>query len=280
MLVKTKAAVEEKLSEEQLAILNESYPISPDESSGLKLPRLGMLSKDITEESGTGKSKKIEVVQAAGTFYTESDQGEVNEETGKAKWTKEYLDAATLDVIIVYHRRQLRRFDAGLKKFYSTPIFDDATQIVPLYLDGQIVKRGNQAELQALYPKLTQKGKPSSDLKEEAILYVIYKNELYQMNISQSSKWMFKTYKKSLNPSTVVTTIGSVEDTFGDNTFYKMTFASKGIIDVKMFETVVTQQNVVKDQVENDQKFYLASGGQEAAADKEFDALPGKKGDF
>jgi hypothetical protein len=124
-----------ELSAEQLAILDQGFPVANENSNSLILPRLGMLSKDITEETGTGKLKKIKVIEAAGTFFTERDMDEVDEETGKKKWTREYIDGSEIDAIIVFHRRQLRMYDSSLEKFYSTPIFDTADQVVPLYLD-------------------------------------------------------------------------------------------------------------------------------------------------
>ena len=216
---KTKAVT---ISDEQIQELNAAYPIS-EENNRLTLPRLGMLSKDLTETSGSGKTKKITVIQAAGTFYTESDKGEVDED-GKKVWTKEFIEGDTIDVNIVYHRRQLRMYDSSLEKFYSTPIFDNGEQVLPLYLDRQVVQKGTQKQLQAKFPALTLKGKKTSKLKEDTILFVIYNGELHQMNLSQSSKWEFKAFAKSINPSTVVTTLGTVEDTFGDNTFRKLTF--------------------------------------------------------
>lgn len=264
-------AKKKELTEAQLALLNESYPVSED-SSRLQLPRLGMLSKDITESSGTHKNKKITVIQAAGSFYTEKDQGDVDEDTGKKVWTKHFIDGETVDVQIVYHRRQLRMFDSSLDKFYSTPIFDNKDQVIPLYLDKQVVKRGNQATLQAMFPAVTLKGKPSSKLKEDTILFVIYEGELYQMNLSQSSKWEFKTYAKSVNPSTVITTLGSVEETFGENTYRKLSFKNKRMIDSDEFEVVNEQQTLIKDQVKNDERFYLeAPKGDEA--DKELEEM-------
>lgn len=264
-------AISKPLTDEELAILNDGYPVSDDESSGLKLPRLEMLAKDITEETGTGKNKKITIVNAAGEFFTEEDKGEVNDE-GKKVWTREYIDATNINVIIVFHRRQLRKYDSSLEKFISTPIFDNKDQIIPLYLDRQVIKRGTQDQLQSLYPAISQKGKPTSTLKEEAILFVIYNNKLYQMNITQSSKWMFKTYKKSLNPSTVVTNIDSIEDEFGGNVFRKMTFTNYRMITSAEFTLVKENQDILKKQVESDQKFYLGNSS-EATADAEFEAI-------
>lgn len=255
-----------EISKEQLVILNEQYPVA-EESDKLLLPRLGMLSKDIVEESGTGKNKKIKVIESAGTFFTESDEGEVNEETGKKVWSKKFIDGETIDLTIVYHRRQLRKFDSSLNKFIQSPIFDNSEQVIPLYLDKQVIQRGTQAKLQSLYPALTQKGKPTSDLKEECILYVIYGGTLYQMNISQSSKWEFKSYSKGLNPASVITTVGSLEDTFGKNTFRKMTFKTKRIIKTDEFDAINDGQVAIRESVASDQKFYLESGKK----DEEFD---------
>lgn len=246
-----------ELTTEQLAVLNEAFPV--EASDKISYPRLGMLSKDIVSESGTGKNKKITVEQAGGTFYTESDQGEISDE-GKRIWTKEFIDGETIDVNIVYARKQLRRFDSSLNKFISSPVYDNAEQIIPLFLDKQIIKTGTPAQLQACYPALTLKGKKTSDLKEETILYVLYNGVLHQMNLSQSSKWTFKDYKKSVNPSTVITTLGTVEETFGTNTYRKLTFTSKGLIDSDQFEKVSESQEMLKEVVENDNQLFLASG--------------------
>lgn len=262
------AKKETQLTEAQLAILNESYPVI-EENSRLILPRFGMLSKDITEESGTGKNKKITVIQASGTFFTERDLGETDD-NGKKKWTREYIDdVEEIDVVITYHRRQLRKYDSSLEKFISSPIYDTSEQIIPLYLDRQVIKRGTEKELQSLYPALTQKGKPTSDLKQDTILYILYNNELFQCNLSQSSKWEFKNYAKKVNPSTVVTIIGSVEETFGDNTYRKMTFTNKRMITSVEFELVNEGQVILKENVKADEKFYLGSGSSETSEEFE-----------
>lgn len=252
-----------KITEEQLAILNDSFPVA-SESSRPSYPRFGMLAKDIVEVTGSGKNKKVTVLQAAGSFYTEKDEGEIDEETGKKKWTKTFIEGETVDVIIAFHRRQLRMFDSSLEKFYSTPIYDNKDQVLPLYLDKQIVMKGTQADLQSKFPTLTQKGKPSSKLKEETILYVIYECEMYQMNLSQSSKWTFKDYARNINPSSVMTTLGSVEETFGDNTFSKVTFAKGRLIDGDEFETVIENQAELKETVESDSLLFIeGQAGQE-----------------
>ena len=257
-----------EITTEQLNELNAAYPVSED-SGRLSLPRLGMLSKDITESVGSGKSKKITVLQSAGTFYTEMDKGEVNDE-GKKVWTKEFIDGEEIEVIISFHRYQLRRYDASLEKFYSTPIFDGPDQILPLYLDKQIVQQGTQAELQAKYPKLTPKGKKSSDLKKYIILYVLYNGTMYQMNPSVSSGWSFDAYKRTVNPSTVLTALSSVEETFGDNTYRKMTFTNKRLINADdEFASVQESQDTLRMAVDADQKRLTAQSN----GDKELDDM-------
>jgi hypothetical protein len=257
------------LTPEQLEVLNSSYPVA-DESSKQSYPRFGMLAKDITEESGTGKNKKITVVEAAGTFYTEKDEGEVNEETGKKVWTKTFIEESP-EVVIAFHRKQLRYYDQGLDKFISSPIYDDKEQILPLYLDKRVIARGTPAELQAKYPKMTVKGKPGSNLKEETILYVLYKGELYQSNLSQSSKWSFLDYRRKLNPSTVVTQLGSVEETNGSNTYSKMTFTSKGLIAPEVAEVVIESQTTLKSQVESDAQYFLDQADKAPEGEDTFD---------
>lgn len=246
----------EVLTEEQLAILNAGYPVS-DSATRKTLPRFGMLSKDITEESGSGKNKTIKVIESAGTFYTEMDNGNVDE-NGKKVWSKTYLGDG-VDVIISFNRKQLRKYDKSLKKFISSSIYDRDDQVIPLYLDKQQIQKGTPAQLQALYPALTQKGKPTSDLKEEKLLYVIYQEELYQSNLSLSSKYSFLDYSKTVNPSTVVTALGSLEETNGSNTYRKMTFKNKRLITPEEFDMVKASQDSLNEQVKNDAKYLVAS---------------------
>lgn len=248
----------EHLSEEQLAILNENYPISAD-NSRLTFPKFGMESKDITKETGTGKNKKIELIQAAGTFYTEKDLGEINSE-GKKVWTKTYIDGETVEGIITFHRYQLRKFDSSLNKFISSPIYDNENQVIPLYLDKQVIKRGTEKDLQSMYPALTQKGKPTSDLKKYTIIYFLYQGETYQFNLGVSSGWAFSTYKKLVNPSTVVTVLGSSEETFGTNTYRKVTFTKGSVITSTDFDAVLETQETLKQQVVNDDTLFLGTG--------------------
>jgi len=238
------------LSAEQLAVLDGAYPIG--ENTRVSFPRFGMLSKDLTEETGKGKSKVTTVIEAAGTYFTESDNGEIDEETGKKVWTKEFI-GENPEVIIAFERKQLRKYDNSLNKFISSAVYDTPEQIIPLYLDKQIIKRGTPVELQAMYPALTQKGKASSDLKEDRILYVIYKGTMYQWTLSTSSKWSFSEYKRIVgNPSKVTTELSSLEETNGSNVYRKSLFKSTGVINAEELDLVMESQSVLRTQVESD----------------------------
>lgn len=262
------------LSDEQRAFLDESFPVSQDDNNRLTLPRFGMLAKDITEETGKGKEKKIKVIEASGTFYIEKDEGETNEE-GKKVWTKTFLEGETQEVIITYYRYQLKYYDEPLKKYYSTPVYDTPDQVLPLYLDKKIVKRGTEKELQAMYPKLTASGKPSSALQKLTLLFVIFKDELHQFNLGMASGWSFSSYKRSINPSTVLTRLGSIEETKGSNTYCKTTFTNVRPVSSDEFDIVKENVTLVKQSVENDSRFLLASGSP-TKEDVEFEKLAAK----
>jgi len=47
-----------ELSKDQLAVLGQNYPTTEDNNNKLTLPRFGMLSKDLIEETGKGKEKR------------------------------------------------------------------------------------------------------------------------------------------------------------------------------------------------------------------------------
>lgn len=248
-----------ELTSEELAVLDSSYPVSEDSSNRLTLPRFGMLSKDITETTGTGKNKKVVVVQAAGMFYTEKDQGDTDKKTGKKIWTKDFF-AEEAEVIIAFERKQLRKYDEGLKKYISTPMYDNRSQVLPLYLDKRVMARGTAEYLQSLYPTKTAKGKPTSSLEEETILFVIYKDELHQLTLSKSSKFEFKDYKSGLNPSTVLTLLkGSEDRTKGSNVYKATLFSKVRNITQEELDQVKEFQALMKDKVESDAKYFLAN---------------------
>lgn len=241
-----------QVSAEQLAELKALNP-QGDSFQRINVPRLGMLAKDLVEESGTGKNKKIEVVQPAGAFYIER---EVTDEESNRTWEKEFIDGETIDVLVAYNRKQLSMWDDADKVFINTPIYDEDTQVLPLWKGGKEETRGTPKELQALYPALTAKGKPTSKLKEVKILYVIYKDEVYQMNLSQSSKFEFQSFTKKVHPSTCVITIGSRQDTHGSNTYNVMTFKDSGTVNTEQYTAIKETATMIKESIDAEKAFY------------------------
>ncbi len=220
-------------TEQQMAILDNSYPIDQDSTPRFKVPRLGFLSKDLTEVTGTGKNKQIKVIQSAGTFFKEVETDELNDK-GKKVWSKDFFgDQEPIEAIIFFHRKQLRMFDGVDKMFINSPIYDTADEIVPLYKGSSKIDEGTPKALQAKYPDVTQKGKPTSKLKEEKIIYLLLleDNQVYQMNLSQSSKFEFSDYGRNNKVNRVVTIMeGSEEKTNGSNTFRNIMFSPKRTI--------------------------------------------------
>lgn len=239
-------------SEEQLAELRALYP-QEDTYQKIQVPRLGMLAKDVIEEEGTGKAKTMKVVNAMGEFYIEK---EATNDDGEKVWLKTFVEGDTIDVQIVYNRKQLSMWDDGQGMYTNTPIYDSNDEVLPLWEGGKEIARDTPEKLQARYPALTQKGKPSSKLKEIKILYVIYEGETYQVNLSQSSKWEFLTYSKKTNPATVVTTIGSTEETNGTNTYRKMSFVAKSLLSTEQAAKVIEAANMIRSSIESEKAYY------------------------
>src|ERR1035437_7623570 len=165
-----------KLNEEQLVQLENSYPVETS-FNRILLPRLSMISQDKTE----GKGKAMKVVAEAGTFQTEVQTEEVDE-NGKKVWEKKEL-GTEIEAVILYERKQLRFYDSANENYTSSPIYDNEDQIVPLFCDKAEVARGTPAELKAIpaYQGLSAKGKPISKLEENRILYVLLDEVVYQM---------------------------------------------------------------------------------------------------
>ena len=79
-----------------------------------------------------------------------------------------------------------------------------------------------------------------------------------------------------MNPSTVITTVGSLEDSNGTNTYRKMTFKINRKITSDEFDTVVEGQNTIKEEVKENEQFFLGQG-ESKKVDDDFDALPSGK---
>src|SRR3990167_7848291 len=170
------------LKEETIIELKSNFPIDPS-FERISLPRLAFKSQDMTE----GKGKQMKVVQEAGTFITERQSKEINEETGKPVWEKTEI-GKEVEGVIVYQRKQLSYYDDSSETYTSSPIYDTDDQIIPLWCNGAEIDSGTSKELKARseYATTTLKGKPSSKLKDNRILYVLVDDELFQLNLHGS----------------------------------------------------------------------------------------------
>lgn len=268
------------LNDEALALLRSMYP-QEEGYTRLMLPRLSFTSQDVME--GKGKNKKV--VIAAGTFFTEH-QTEDTDENGKKVWEKIEL-GDTVDGIIIYKRKQLRMYDEATEEYSSTPIFDTNEDIVPLFCKKKEVARGTVAQLKAMYAKKETNQKTgeeyvTSALKDNAILYVLIDGELYQLNTHGTSMRSFIDYSKSVLVASVMTTFNSEENKNGSTEWNKMIFKAKRQITAEELETVVANIKAIKDAVDGEKAYFaglLTSAGvpqEEALAI----AAPEDKDDF
>lgn len=250
------------LNDEALALLRSMYP-QEEGYTRLMLPRLSFTSQDVME--GKGKNKKV--VIAAGTFFTEH-QTEETDENGKKVWEKTEI-GDTLDAIIIYKRKQLRMYDEATEEYSSTPIFDTNEDIVPLFCKKKEVARGTVAQLKAMYAKKETNQKTgeeyvTSALKDNAILYVLIDGELYQLNTHGTSMRSFIDYSKSVLVASVMTTFNSEENKNGSTEWNKMIFKAKRQITAEELEMVVSNIKAIKDAVDGEKAYFaglLTSAG-------------------
>ena len=253
--------IQTTLSQDQIQELKLQQPIE-NSYQKMHFPELGMLSQDETEESGTGKAKKIEVINAAGEFFIKTKEEVIEDGKTKNVYSNKYFDGETLEGIIVYHRKMLKMWDAGNKVFITTPIFDDENEIIPLFSSGKkytkdgMEVKGNIKQLQSLFPAVSAKGTPTSKLKQITILYVLMDDKMYQMELSASSTWLFSDYKRNNVVPAVVTSIGSLEDTQGVVVYRKCTFKSIGSISTEQFETVKQMVIDIKDFINAEKEYF------------------------
>ena len=216
-------------SDELLAELSMDFP-QEQSFTRTVLPKFGMLSQDLTETVGTGKNKKINLIQPAGAFYIERKTGEkITKEDGTEidEYAKEFLDDETPSVHIIYSRKMLSNYNEGTEVFTSSSIYDLDTEIVPLFAQRKEVARGTPAQLKALpeFRTVSKKtGKPTSSLRDERVLYVVYNGELMQMTIHGSSLWSFVAYARKMSPPRVLTTLSHEDKVNGDIEWSVMTF--------------------------------------------------------
>ncbi len=244
-----------------LAQLAAAYPQDAGVARML-LPRLTFKSQDVME--GTGKNKKV--VIEAGTFFTERATDEKDTD-GKTVWDKEEL-GLTIEGFIVYKRKQLRYYDEPNDVFYSTPIFDDVNDVLPLFKGKEQHARGTTAELKAMFEYVNEEGKTRSKLEDNVVLYVLYADELYQLSLRGSSMYSFKDYERKVSPSVsaVLTHFNSQPQEKGSIQWNQMTFTALRTVTSDEARTVLSHQADIKHHIDLERAYYASQNAAPAAA--------------
>ncbi len=262
-------------SEEQLQELRAGMPVDEGFTRNL-LPRLGMFSQDIVE----GKGKQMKVITEAGTFFTEKPTDE--EKDGKKVWAKEEL-GNEIEGILLYQRKQLKYFDAPGNSFVNSSVYDSANDIIKLFQNGAEIASGTEAELKALEQfdsgETDTKGNPKSLLKDNRILYVLYNDELYQMNLGGTSMYAWMKYSRSCVAPGVITRMNSESKVNGKVSWNQMTFVKVRTVTTKEFELVKEKQKEISDAVEQEKAFYASRAAQSQKAKNELDEFDDKPKD-
>ena len=220
---KKTTAVTTEASADVLAQLTAMFP-QGDSYNRTKFPKLVFKSQTVLDDNE-------EVVIKAGTFFIDRETEEVDEQ-GKNKWESVEV-GKTLDGHIIYYRKRLQYWDAKDEVFFSTPMYDEDTEIIPLFKGGEFVAEGTPAQLKAMYPKVVEysdkktgekKTKTVSHLDDAKVLYVLVNGELLELTIRGSSMWSFNDYLKKFAPQACITTFNSTKEEAGTNKWNKMSF--------------------------------------------------------
>ncbi len=240
-----------QISEETLALLKDSFPVETSFQRTL-LPRISLVSQDVTE----GKGKAMKVITEAGTFLQEHQTDELDEK-GKKKWSKDEI-GTDIEVIIFYRRHQLKFYDGV--SYTSSPVYDEENEVVPLFKDKAEVDRGTPAELKArpAYQGTTAKGKPTSKLEDNRVLYVLYKDEVHQMNLRGNSMYAFMAYMKTTVVPSVVTRISSEPKENGAIAWNQCTFEVSRKLNEDEARDVLLHVKDVQDSIKNEKAFFAA----------------------
>jgi hypothetical protein len=228
------------VNKQELEILKDLYPVEASNFNRILLPRIGFASQDQTE----GKGKAMKVVTEAGTFSIER-QSEELDENGKKIWTKEEI-GTEMDGIILYHRYQLSFYDEETEEYTSSPVYDSQDEVLPLWCNKKEVAKGTPAELKKLYEFVGQDGKKKSKLKDNRIVYVLHKDELFQLNLHGSSMYSFLKYVRSVNPPSVITHFSSESQEKGTIAWNMMTFKVFSPITSELYPAVVEKVKEIK----------------------------------
>lgn len=282
-VVTTGVAVLSEEALQALAQLNAMFP-QGDTFSRASFPKLVFKSQDKFEPSDEvdedGEPKLAHTVKA-GTFFLEKPTDE-KDENGKAKWEQSKL-GKELSGHIIFHRKKLQYWDAQEEEFYSTPMFDQDYERVPLFKAGQFVAEGTPAELKALYPKVVEytdkktgekKTKTVSHLDDAKILYVIVDGEMLELTLRGSSMWSFNDYLKKNAPQAAITAFSSTKEEAGSNKWNKMAFKVERQLTAEEAISGAHTLAELQEGIAAEKAFYASKRQAEAVAGDVYEGLP------
>lgn len=171
----------------------ESY--LPKENTFIRktFPRISFTSQDKTE----GKGKTMKVVEEAGTFFTEKPTDETDDKNKKI-WTHDEI-GKEMEGVIFFTRKKLSYYDQPNNVFITSSYFDQDTDDIVLWSAGKQIAKGTKAQLQEPYNFIKEDGKKSCKLAENKVLYVWYKDEVYELTVKGTSMYEYSAYYKACN---------------------------------------------------------------------------------
>jgi len=225
----------------------------------LMLPRISFKSQDVTEKKG----KTINIITEAGTFMIERPTDE-KDEYGKSIWSKEEI-GLDMEAFIVYPRKQLRFYDEPTETYYSTPIYDDSEDIIPLFAAGKKIATGTPAELKKSFEYVNTEGKTVSKLENNIVLYIVKDEELFQMSLRGSSMYSYLDFVRKTKPSPLAYSIhfSSAAQKKGSIEWNQMTFKTVRPVTVEDMNLIQGHIDAIKDAINAEREFY-AQAAQDA----------------
>lgn len=229
------------VDEKALAELKESYPVETGSSNRIVLPTLVYKAQDVVE----GKGKLAKVVIEAGTYLLNVKTDEIKE-NGKNKWVLEEI-GKEIEGIILYHRHKLSLYNESTELYTSSSVYDSQDEVLKLWENGKIVAEGTPAELKKKYMYVDKAdGKEKSSLEDVRVLYILYKDELHELQLHGSSMYSFLKYIKTVTPPAVVTRFSSEPKVKGSNEWNMATFKPIRNINVKELQDVLGKVKEIK----------------------------------
>lgn len=239
----------------------------------LMLPRIGFKSQDVME----GKGKNKVVTTEAGTFLIERPTDE-KDENGKTIWSKKEI-GLDMEAFIVYPRKQLRYYDEPTETYYSTPIYDDSEDIIPLFAAGKKVATGTPAELKKSFEYVNADGKTVSKLENNVVLHIVKDGELFQMNLRGSSMYSYMDFARKTKPSPLAYLIhfSSTPMEKGSIEWNQMTFKTVRQVTADEIAELQGHIDAIKDAINAEREFYSQQAEDSQVTAAVVAALPGGK---